>query len=130
MSTALWGLIGFSILLLAYISVQGLMQHALLGTRWSAGPRDEPRNGPPLAGRSRRALANLLETAPAFVALCLVVELSGRDSVFTDWAIRVYLMARAIYLPLYLLGIPWLRSFAWNFATGALAVLLAGILIA
>jgi uncharacterized MAPEG superfamily protein len=87
------------------------------GYRWTAGARDEAL--PPLtgvAGRLERALGNYLETFPLFVALVLVAEVARVHTRFTEWGALLYFGARAIYLPLYALGIPLLRSMAWNVA--------------
>jgi len=130
MSVELWGLVGFSVLTLVYISVQGLIVDFGIGIRWGTGARDLPHAPHVLEGRATRALRNLLETAPVFIALALVIELSVRSSVMTQYAVVVYLTARVLYLPLYLAGVPWLRSLTWNIATGALAAMLLGILIA
>ncbi|MEX0971539.1 MAG: MAPEG family protein [Paracoccaceae bacterium] len=130
MSVELWGLVGLAVLVLVYVGVQGLIIDLLGGIRWGTGPRDLPPPAHALIGRANRALRNLLETAPAFMALVLVAELSGRANVVTNTAVMVYLAARSLYLPLYLVGVPWLRSFAWNIATGAIVAVLVGIFIA
>ena len=87
------------------------------GYRWTAGARDEPL--PPLtgvAGRLERALGNYLETFPLFAALVLVAEATGVHSRWTEWGALLYFGARVIYLPLYVLGVPLIRSMAWNVA--------------
>ena len=130
MSVELWGLVGLAVLVLAYVSVQGLIVDLIGGITWGTGPRDRPAPAHVLIGRANRALRNLLETAPAFMALVLVAELSGRANAVTGAAAMVYLAARSLYLPLYLVGVPWLRSIAWNIATGAIVAVLVGIIIA
>lgn len=81
---------------------------------WAAGARDEPM--PPLTGvpgRLDRAFRNFMETFPFFAALVLVTYLGGRLGTLTHWGGVLYLGARAVYLPLYALGIPGIRTLVW-----------------
>src|SRR5262245_44813366 len=87
------------------------------GYRWTASSRDE--SLPPLrgvAGRLERALYNYLETFPLFVALVLAAQLAGVHSRSTEWGSYLYLGARVVYLPVYAIGIPLVRSLVWNVA--------------
>ncbi len=99
------------------------------GYRWAASARDAML--PPLtgvAGRLERALRNLLETFPVFVAAVLVVYVLGRESALSQWGAVLYFSARVIYLPLYAAGIPYLRSLVWNVAfLGIVLILLASV---
>ena len=93
------------------------------GYRWTASSRDEPL--PPLqgvAGRLQRALNNYLETFPFFAALVLVAQLVGVHSPLTEWGAFLYIGARVVYLSLYAVGVPLVRSLVWNVA--ALGMLL------
>ena len=87
------------------------------GYRWTASARDEAL--PPLTGvasRLERALRNYLETFPLFAALVLVAEVAGIHTRLTEWGALLYLGARVVYLPLYALGVPLIRSLVWNVA--------------
>jgi len=63
-----------------------------------------------------RALRNYLETFPLFAALVLVAEVAGIHTRLTEWGALLYLGARVVYLPLYALGVPLIRSLVWNVA--------------
>src|SRR5688572_5798481 len=81
------------------------------GYRWTANPRDEPT--PPLrgvAGRLDRALRNFLETFPLFAAAVLAAHVSDTHNALTEWGAWLYLWARLVYVPLYAVGVPLLRS--------------------
>jgi uncharacterized MAPEG superfamily protein len=39
----------------------------------------------------------------------------------------LYLGGRTVFLPLYALGTPWLRTFSWNFATLGLVLVMVQI---
>jgi len=87
------------------------------GYRWIASARDE--QVPALtgaAGRLERALNNYLETFPFFAALVLVAHAAGVHSPLTVWGSFLFLGARVVYLPLYALAVPLVRSLVWNVA--------------
>lgn len=117
-----------AILALVHPSVQGLVLKAEVGNAWTVGARDHdaPRQAP-MAGRARRATANFLETAGAFVAATLVLHLGELASDMTRVSSIIYLAGRAAYLPAYLVGIPWIRTLIWNIATAGLVLVVAGI---
>jgi uncharacterized MAPEG superfamily protein len=99
------------------------------GYRWTASSRDA--EVPPLkgvAGRLERSIRNFLETFPVFVAAVLLVHVLGRESLLSEWGVGLYFSARLVYLPLYLAGVPLLRSIVWNIAfVGIVLLLLASI---
>jgi uncharacterized MAPEG superfamily protein len=102
------------VLLLLHIGMQGMLATKELGSAWNAGPRDqgkEPKG--PLAGRAARASRNYQETYPAFIGLLLALILTGDTS---GWGLSggtVWLVARIVYIPLYLAGIAYVRSLVW-----------------
>ncbi len=118
--------LGWSVvLLLANIAIQGGLSTAKLGL-YNAGPRDEGREPRGVhAGRAARALRNYLETYPAFVALALGLSVAGKTGAL---GAALWFWARAIYLPLYLLGIPYARTLAWMTAAGGLILMLITLL--
>lgn len=111
-------------LLLVHLMAQALIATAELGAAWNAGPRDEDlRPQGVLAGRAARALRNYLETFPAFGLLAVLLIALGRaDGIGLNGA-WLWLAARAVYLPLYLLGIPYLRSVVWGVAAIGLCLM-------
>lgn len=123
--------LALSVLLgLIYLTTQTMLRKAELGVKYDISPRDEGREvRGVLAGRADRAYRNFLETFPMFVALVAVVELSGGSDWWTQWGAGLYLGFRVLYLPLYLIGVPWLRTFAWNIATLGLAFMLVGVFV-
>ena len=109
-------LLGWSIPLVAvHIVLAAQLGNREHGLKWAAGPRDEPAPPPsPLLGRARRAQANLLETYPLFVAAVLAVAVVGRFDLWSLVGAHLYVWARVAYLPLYLAGVPLVRSLVWN----------------
>ena len=114
------------VLLFAHIMAQAQAATRDRGLTYNAGPRDT--DAAPLgrlAGRAQRALDNFQQTYPAFVALALALAITGRTG---GAGALVWFVARLVYLPLYLLGVPWLRSLAWAASIIGLAMMLARLL--
>lgn len=100
-----------------------------LGGDYQAGPRDERRVAKGrFAGRASRAFRNLLETYPAFVALALALTVTGRGGGYAATAAIVWMVARVLYAPLYLVDIPYARSIAWFVSLLALIAMLVKLL--
>ena len=103
------------VVLFVHISLQGILATLELGTKWNASPRDERIvvRGP-VAGRAERALRNYLETFPALVALALALVVLNKTGGLGATGAWIWLLARVVYIPLYLLGIPYIRSAVWT----------------
>nr|WP_234902555.1 MAPEG family protein [Agrobacterium larrymoorei] len=116
-------LIGLSVLLLmVHVILQGVSATRELGSQWNAGPRDDGRKPEgKLACRAARASSNFRETYPAFIALAFGVIMAGDPSGVALIGAWIWLICRVIYIPLYLAGIPYIRSLVW---LGAMAGLL------
>jgi uncharacterized MAPEG superfamily protein len=116
-------------LLVFHIALQGMLATRELGSQWNAGPRDDAREPTgKLAGRAERASANFRETYPAFVALALALALAGDPSGWGLAGAWLWFVARLVYIPLYLAGIPYIRSFVWLVALAGLAVMASVII--
>ena len=61
-------------------------------------------------GRATRALANYVENYGAFAAMDLGLIATGHTG---GWGAAIWIVARIVYLPLYLGGIPVVRTLAW-----------------
>jgi len=108
-------LLGWSVVLLTVaIMLQGQFSTYERGTKWNAGPRDGD-NAPQgvMAGRAQRALDNFKESYPAFIALALALAVSGRTGGLGATGAMLWFAARIVYHPLYLFGVPYVRSLAW-----------------
>lgn len=117
------------ILLVVHISVQAVLSTRELGRDWNVGPRDEglePKGK--LVGRAARASKNFQETYPAFIGLLLGVAFAGDDAsglgLIGGW---IWFVARLIYLPLYLAGIPYFRSFVWLIGLAGLGAMMIAL---
>lgn len=76
-----------------------------------------------MLGRLTRALRNLHETLPFFLGIVIILALMGHSTQVTRIAALVFAAARIVYLPLYAMGIPYVRGLVWTFSFVALIVL-------
>lgn len=116
------------VLLVVHVLTQGFTATRELGVEWNAGPRDDgqkPKGA--LAGRAERASANFRETYPGFLALCLALALTGDSSGWGFTGALLWFAARVVYLPLYLAGVPVVRSLVWAAGLFGLAVMFAAV---
>jgi uncharacterized MAPEG superfamily protein len=117
------------VLLIAYIVAQGALVAPLKGMVWNAGPRDGGQ--PPLGkypGRAQRALENFKETYPAFIALALALAVTAKTGGNGALGAWLWFGGRVVYLPLYLFGVPWLRSVAYGASLAGLLLMLVQLL--
>ncbi len=124
MSIELVGLVVSVVLGIVHIVLASHSASLQRGYRWTASARDEavpPLRG--LAARLSRASANYLETFPYFGLLALAVHVTGAGSAVSAWGVGLYLLGRALYLPLYAYGVFLVRSLAWNVATLGIVLL-------
>jgi uncharacterized MAPEG superfamily protein len=117
-------MLGWSILLgVIYVLVATTLAAPQRGMAWVASNREsESKSLTGAAGRSDRASKNFLETFVFFAAAVLAVVAAQRTSASTALGVQLFFWARVVYLPVYLIGIPYLRTLVW-------ATSLAGLLM-
>jgi len=94
----------------------------------SLGNRDNPRPLTITGERATRALANMHEALPVFLALALmnlIVTPNAADAVV---GATVFLVARAVYAVIYIVGIPVLRTLVWAVSWVGLVMMLLPLL--
>ena len=100
-----------------------------VGTKYAASPRDEPRQLTGFAGRAQRAMNNHFEGLILFSIAVFVVTYADQASGVTALCAMLYLTARLLYIPAYLLGwTPW-RSAIWSVGFLATTIMLLAALI-
>lgn len=77
------------------------------------GNRDVQPEPSVIAARLDRAKNNLREALPIFIALAMLTLTRGGNPEAASRAALVFLVARVVYVPAYISGIPWLRSLVW-----------------
>ena len=115
------------LVLLAFVPGSFYKMQAYGGMPWLASNRELEKK-PPLTGaaaRADRAHANLKENFPAFVAAILILIYSGHSSTGTAVASAVFVVARILYIPAYIGGIPPLRTLMWSLGWASTLYILA-----
>jgi uncharacterized MAPEG superfamily protein len=120
--------LGWSVALgLVYVLVAAGLATQQRGLKWNAGNREESAPLTGAAARAARASANYLETFPFFAAAVLAVIAAKANTPHTELGVELYLGARVLYLPVYLIGIPYLRTVIWTIAFWGLLQVLEGL---
>ncbi len=126
MTTELTVLAWGAILGLVHIFAAGHVKTRQYGAKWNMGARDEALPDPePIVGRLMRAQANYFETFPIVVAAIAIISIAGLESPLTTAGALLWLAARVIYLPLYALGVPVLRSIVFLTSLAGILMLLS-----
>jgi uncharacterized MAPEG superfamily protein len=74
-----------------------------------------------LFGRANRALANYVENFTVFAALDLALIATHQPG---GWGPTIWILARIVYLPLYLFDIIYARTIMWGVALLAIVMML------
>lgn len=116
-----WG----AVLLLVHILAATQAKNMQYGAKWNIGPRDEPLAPPnPITGRLVRAEANFLETFPIAIVALIGIVVVSRTSSSTALGGWIWLGARIVYLPLYAIGVPVIRTLCWGVSIVGLAMVI------
>lgn len=112
-STEIW-VLGWSAALLVLQVIAQATAGGDLGPKYLFSSRDEGlKSKSVLAGRLERALSNLLETYPAFIALALALALTGKTGGIAATGAIIWLIARVLYVIVYAAGTPVIRTIIW-----------------
>ena len=116
-----------SIIAAAEIRSRGWTVRGLL---WSLSNRDQPHGEPAsaLAQRADRAAANTVENFILFAAIALVAHASGVQAPKIALGAQVFFWARLVYLPLYYLGVPYVRTGVWGVGVVGMAMIVFSLL--
>jgi uncharacterized MAPEG superfamily protein len=125
----LWVLLAASLWGVVHLSAASFTFKAQVGNAYTVGARDDNLQPAGVAGRLYRAQQNFLETFAIFVACTLTVHLTGAYGALSWWGASLYLGGRILFLPLYAVGVPWLRTFSWNVATLGLVLVGAQLVV-
>ena len=123
-------MLGWSIFLgLGYVFIAAGLATAQRGLKWNASNRDgEPKRLTGAAARAARANRNFLETFPFFAAAAVAIVTAKQNTIHTALGAEIYVWARLAYLPIYLVGIPYLRTAVWAVSLWGLLQLAEGLI--
>ncbi len=120
-------LAAYGLLIMITILMQVLGSMRILSMGYLMSARDEPREVGKMTARIKRALDNSVVAMTLFAPAILILVVQDKTNATTLLAAQVFLIARIIYLPVYALGVPAVRTLAWlaGFAATAILYLLA-----
>ena len=99
-----------------------------VGTPALAGNRE---GLPPIegwAGRAARAHRNMLENLVLFGILVLTAQVAGKTNAMTALGAQLFFWARLAYAPIYIVGIPWVRTAVFTVSAAGLVLIFAQLL--
>ena len=113
------------LLWVAHVLCQAFTARGEFGDGYLFSSRDTPKDAKGVAvGRATRALHNYIENYVPFVAMDLALIATAHPS--SNGAI-LWVLARIAYLPVYLLGIVYVRTLAWVLGVIGLLMMLAQV---
>jgi uncharacterized MAPEG superfamily protein len=98
------------------------------GLPWGAGNRDEP--APPMGkfgARIERAFRNFLETFVFFLGAVLIANALNKHTASTALGAQIFFWSRLAYLPVYAIGIPYLRTALWIASLVGIGMVMRGV---
>jgi uncharacterized MAPEG superfamily protein len=117
------------VLWLVHVLVQASFGNAQLPSRYLLGSRDEPAKAPGvLYGRACRALGNYLENFTPFVAVALALIVTQRTGGVGAIGATIWVLARIVYLPIYVFGIIYVRTAVWAISIVGLIMMLGRLI--
>lgn len=116
----LLGLVQLVVAVLASVGARGMP--------WALGPRDD--GGAPLGkigGRLERAYRNFLETFALFAAAVLLAHALGKSTPNSALGAQIYIWARVLYVPAYVLAVPFVRTLIWAASVVGILLVLSAV---
>ncbi len=98
------------------------------GMKVALGNRHDVPPPPAFAERADRAGRNMLESLPLFIGLVAVAHLGGRHTDRVDLGAHLFFWARLAYWPIYVIGIPVVRTLVWYVAIAGLGLIFSALL--
>ena len=116
------------LLWVAHVLAQAFAARGEFGDEYLFSPRDEARAPKDVAvGRATRALGNFVENYGPFIAMDLALIATGHTG---GWGATIWILARIAYLPVYLMGIPRVRTGIWAVSVIGLLMMLGRLMVA
>ena len=120
LSVALW---------LVHVLVQATVGNVELPFGYLFTSRDKPAAASGLLfGRATRALANYVENFTPFVAVALALIVTQRTGGSGALGATIWILARIVYIPVYLLGIMYARTAIWAISIVGLVMMLSRLI--
>jgi uncharacterized MAPEG superfamily protein len=92
------------------------------------GNRDHMRPLTVVGERAKRALENMHEALPVFLALALMNMIVGTAAGLAITGATLFLIARVLYVGIYMAGVPVVRTLVWAVGWIGLAMMISPLL--
>lgn len=100
----------------------------LPGFMYGAGNRDTPNDSSAMAQRADRAAKNMLENLLLFATLMLTARAAGVASTTLVLPAQIFFFARLAYWPIYVVGLPYVRTLAWAAGVAGMGMIVMALL--
>jgi len=118
---------GISWLLLLAASLIRAQAWTPAGMRYAMGNRDQAPADTAFAGRAERTARNTLENFVLFATLALVAHVSGVQSPRIAQGAELFFWSRLVFIAVYYLGIPYLRTLVWGVGVVGLGMMASAL---
>jgi uncharacterized MAPEG superfamily protein len=117
------------VLWLLHVLVQATVGNVELPFGYLFTSRDKPAAASGLLfGRATRALANYVENLTPFVAVALALIATQRTGGAGAIGSTIWILARIVYLPVYVFGIIYVRTIMWGISIIGLVMMLGRLI--
>ena len=114
------------LLWVAHVLTQAIVTGGEFGNAYLFTPRDTQPIAKGLAcGRATRALGNYVENYGPFIAMALALIATGQHGGIGALGATIWIIARIVYLPIYLMGVIYVRTALWAISVIGLLMMLA-----
>jgi len=113
MNTEIYILAYIGSFLLLLTLIQGTRNVLVLGLPTAAGNQHDVPQWGGWHDRLNRAIRNLIESIVIFSPIAISIHLLGLSNEASSLGAQIFLIARLIHAPVFVLGIPWVRTTAW-----------------
>jgi uncharacterized MAPEG superfamily protein len=118
------------LLWVAHVLTQAVAARGEFGDAYLFSPRDtEPAAKGLACGRATRALGNYVENYGPFIALALALIATGQGGGWGAVGATIWILARIVYLPIYLMGVIYVRTALWAISVIGLLMMLYRLVI-
>jgi uncharacterized MAPEG superfamily protein len=115
----------------AHVLTQAVTGRAEFGDAYLFSPRDKQLSAKGVGcGRATRALANYVENLGPFVAMALALIATGHAGGLGATGATIWILARILYLPIYVMGVVYVRTALWGISVIGLLMMLARLAFA
>lgn len=113
------------LLWIAHVLVQAATANSEFGAAYLFTARDTQPTAKGLAcGRATRALNNYVENLGPFIAMALALIATGQHGGLGAAGATIWILARIVYLPTYVMGVIYVRTALWAISIIGLLMML------